>query len=109
MIVGMHPQHFHGDVLEGQQQLGAIGQQQIDVRAGKLHHDVGGLEFVPGGVHVLNRIVHLEAAIIEGGSQDGVDFRTDRRGGVFSLCHWVYFLPFFFLGGSTERAASIAA
>ena len=33
MVFRRHPQHFHGDVFQRQQQLGAIGKQQVDVAA----------------------------------------------------------------------------
>lgn len=40
MIVGVHAQRFLRDVFERQQKLGAIAQQQVDVFALKLDHNV---------------------------------------------------------------------
>jgi len=44
MVLGGHSQHLHGDVLERQQKLGAVGKQQVDVGPGKPHHHVRSLK-----------------------------------------------------------------
>ncbi len=49
MFFGRHPQRFHGQLLERQQQLGLVAQQQIHIRAAEPHQNVRILEIrMPG-------------------------------------------------------------
>ena len=41
MMLGRHAQRFHGQKLQRQQQFRFVGQQQIHVRAGELHQQIG--------------------------------------------------------------------
>ncbi len=85
VVFGRHAQHFHGDVFQRQQQFGAIGKQQIHVRAAELHHDVRRLEIVVRRRGILNLVVQLEAAVLQGGVQKAVDAGANRGHGVLSL------------------------
>ena len=107
MMLGGHAQHFHGDVFQGQQQLGAIGEQQIDVPAGEFHRHVRRFHVAFGGLHVEDLVSHMEARHLEGRPQESVDARTIEAT-VYFRSFTGYFLTFFFLGGSTDRAASSA-
>jgi len=66
MILGGHAQNLHGDMLERQQKLGAVGEKQVHVMSGELHHHVGSLEIVAGSRAIQDFVVDLESSIAEG-------------------------------------------
>ena len=41
MCLRRHPQHFHREVLEGQQRLRFVGQQQVNIGPAELDDDLG--------------------------------------------------------------------
>ena len=98
MVLGGHPQHFHGHVLERQQQLGAVREQQVDVRTRELHDYVGSFEIPLAALHILNVITDVNASGLEGGAQESVDSEADRGYGVLSLCHGLFPSDFLFRG-----------
>ena len=101
MVLRGHAQHLHGEVLERQQQLGAVGQQQIHVRAGELDHDFGVLELGVGVLRVDDLELHTEAGTLEKRPEKRIDFRPRRFGRVLPIAHWLF--PAAFLCSGLRR------
>ena len=105
MVFARHAQHFHGHVLQREQQFGAIGEQQVHVGAAELHLHVRRLEIVVRRRGILNLIGQLDAAVLQGGVQKPVDAEANRGHGVLSLSQRFISCRSFLEVQSTRRQA----
>ncbi len=77
VILGGHAQHLHGQVLELEQEFGAVAEQEIDVGAAELHHHIGGFKVVCGGVAIGDDVVQIESRFLQQGIEESINAGAD--------------------------------
>ena len=90
MVLGGHAQRLHGDVLQRQQELGAVGKEQVHVGTAESHYHVRRLEIAAGCLLILDLVFHLESRIAQGSLQKTVDPDAYGSYRVLSLTHWLF-------------------
>lgn len=85
MIFGRHAQRFHGDLFQRQQKLGLVREQQIDIGAAELHHNLGILDLRVYGLAFGKLILQIEIRILENHFEEVFDLRPDGLYRIFLL------------------------
>lgn len=91
VIVRVHAQGFLRDVFEGEQKLGAVAQDEIDVIALKLDDDVGGFKFRIAPVSGFEREFQRQTGIFNYPTEKLFDPGTGLINRIFGL--QAFFLP----------------
>jgi hypothetical protein len=91
MIIGVHPQQLHRHQFHRQQQFGLIGQQQIDIAAMELYHQIRVFKLRSALVTRPDLKSQIEACI----GDHLVEERFDARSGFVNriLSRQAFFLP----------------
>ncbi len=76
VVLARHTERFHGHVLEGEQKLGAVGEQKIDIGAGELHDEVRRLDVAGLRRGFQNLVLEIEIGVIEDGLEKVLDLRA---------------------------------
>ena len=87
VFLGRHAQHFHGELLKSQQELGFVLEQQVDVRTGKLNDDVRVFEVRVALFALRHFELQLETRVFENGPEKRIDPRSHRAETIFPLRH----------------------
>lgn len=93
-------QHFHGEVLQGEEQFGFVFEETIRFFAAELYDDVGVFDFGVGGSAFVEFIVHVDVDAIQKIVEEVADFVFVLIDGVFTshVCrtrlHCREFFPF---------------
>jgi len=77
-------QHLHGEVLEGQQQLGLVLQQQVRLRTTEAHNDIGIFNFRIGRGALNEFIIDIDINRVEQNVEKVADFVFVLFDGVFT-------------------------
>lgn len=83
MVLMGQPQHFHGEVFEGQEEFGFVHQQEVGLRTAELHHDIRVLDFGIGRSAFHKFVIDVYVDGVEQDVQKIADF-------VFVLFDWVF-------------------
>src|SRR5262249_27422447 len=65
MLVWRHPQRFHGQLLQREQQLGFVGEKQIDVAAAKTDQQIRVLEIGMRRLAFTDRVIEVKTGKTE--------------------------------------------
>ena len=103
MIVRVQPQRFLRHQLERQQQFGAISQQQIHIRAGEFHQNVGIFEIRIGMIPGANGELQIEPGVRANLAKEIFDSRTRFFNRIFRT--QARFLPLIFPVAGSAGAA----
>lgn len=84
VILMRETQHFHGEVLQGQEQFGFVFEEAIRLFAAEFYDDVGVFDFGVGGSAFVEFIVHVDVDAIEEIVEEVADFVFVLIDGVFT-------------------------
>ena len=65
MILGRHPQHLHGEMLQGQQQLGLVLEQHFGVITDEVDYQFRILEVLDALIRIREVGIEVEAHVVD--------------------------------------------
>ncbi len=99
VVFGGNAQGLGGQMLQGQQQFSAVGEQQVDIGSGKFNSDFRVLDFrvrIFGGLQLVGK---LEAGVFEHWREKLLQLRLQRVDSVFHAYFFTVFLTGALEGG----------